>query len=163
MGHFHKDLPAEELHPPGFAQESDPGSVGAGMDWFQPSTRRLRRRTSGNDGWLDVRPALGITAVAGPSHQLTLSDLGGLVRLEHETAASLVVPEDATLEFPVGAMIRVEQAGEGVIIVTPESTSPTIESLHDHVVTAGRHAVVTLVKTGADRWLLTGDLIQGGS
>lgn len=52
MSTLHSQMSGSELHDAyHFVQESDPGAVGAGKNWLQISTSRVRRRNSGNSGW----------------------------------------------------------------------------------------------------------------
>lgn len=48
---FHKNLNGQELHIPGYFSPSDPGSVGAGLYWYDSSKGVLKIRNLSNGGW----------------------------------------------------------------------------------------------------------------
>jgi hypothetical protein len=54
---FHRDLSGLELHVPGYNQGTDPGSVGAGMYWYDSANAVLKIRNLSNGGWDTVHGA----------------------------------------------------------------------------------------------------------
>jgi len=60
---YHKDLTGDELHVPGYMQDTDPGAVGAGKYWIDTSggvgNYILKVRNSDNSGW-EIVSASGI-------------------------------------------------------------------------------------------------------
>ena len=99
---------------------------------------------------------LAINAQTGTTYTLVLSDAGKLVTLDNAAAITLYVPEDASVDFPVGtqillaqldAQVTVEEGATAVTIITPETYS---------LRKAGAQAA--LVKIAADTWLLEGNL-----
>lgn len=66
----HSTLAGAELHVPGYAQNSDPGAVGAGKYWINTTTTgewALKVRNTTNTGWeLVADPAIGSTQITAP-------------------------------------------------------------------------------------------------
>ena len=87
------------------------------------------------------------------------SDDGKLLMLDNSTTAgTLLIPTDATYDFTIGTQINVIQKGTGLITieaVTPSTT--TINSTPGNKLRA-QWSSATVIKTGANVWLLMGDL-----
>lgn len=91
------------------------------------------------------------------AYTLALADAGTVVEV---TAATVTVPADAAVAFPVGAIVEVYQAtpatvtvaaASGVTLKSPvEQTGP--RSL------AGAYATAVLRKRAANEWVLSGEL-----
>lgn len=99
---------------------------------------------------------LAINAQTGTTYTLVLSDAGKLITLDNAAAITLYVPEDSSVDFPVGtqillaqldAQVTVAEGATGVTIITPETYA---------LRKAGAQAA--LVKIAADTWLLEGNL-----
>ena len=110
-----------------------------------------------------VRPiptptVIPVRTVSTYEYTLQAKDAGVYLRVEHESGATLIVPEDATLTFSTGTMIRIEQTGAGPVTVVPEATAPSLQSLGNMRSTAGQYAVAWLTKVAPDTWTLYGDL-----
>ena len=65
MSSFHRDQTGGELHVPGYIQDTDPGAVGAGRLWFDPTAGVLSIRNNADDGWVEDRRFLGDVTVDG--------------------------------------------------------------------------------------------------
>jgi hypothetical protein len=94
MSGFHRHATEDELHVPGYIQDSDPGAVGAGMLWFAPSTGVLSIRNAADDGWIEDRRYLGDVTVDGllilPNLPETDPEVDGALWLD---SGSLVVSD----------------------------------------------------------------------
>ena len=99
---------------------------------------------------------LAIQGTSG-SYTLVLTDAGRLVNLDSASAAVLTVPPNSSVAFPLGTQILLTQINTGEFVITPD-TGVTINSHESLTTTAGQWAVVSLIKTGTDTWLLTGNL-----
>jgi hypothetical protein len=97
-----------------------------------------------------------ITPVAGTSYTLALADAGALLNFTASSAVALTIPDDATINFPVGTNISILQAGTGTITVSA-SVGATLVSTPS-TFTRNRYSVAALVKLSANTWLLAGDL-----
>jgi hypothetical protein len=140
--------------------------VSAGVDTFvgRPDTPANYSGAAGkfvrvNSGGTAVEFSAGelaINAQTGTTYTLVLSDAGKLVTLDNAAAITLYVPEDASVDFPVGtqiliaqldAQVTVAEGAIGVTIITPETLK---------LRKTGSQAA--LVKIAADTWLLAGDI-----
>lgn len=138
----------------------------AGVDTFvgRPDTpanysgaaRKFVRVNSGGTAVEFSAGELAINAQTGTTYTLVLSDAGKLVTLDNASPITLYVPEDSSVDFPVGtqillaqldAQVTVAEGATGVTIITPETYA---------LRKAGAQAA--LVKIAADTWLLEGNL-----
>lgn len=138
----------------------------AGVDTFvgRPDTpanysgaaRKFVRVNSGGTAVEFSAGELAINAQTGTTYTLVLSDAGKLVTLDNAAAITLYVPEESSVDFPVGtqillaqldAQVTVAEGATGVTIITPETYA---------LRKAGAQAA--LVKIAADTWLLEGNL-----
>ena len=96
-----------------------------------------------------------LNAQTGTTYTLVLGDASKLVTLTNSSAITVTVPAEASVDFPVGSVVKLAQLGSGVVTVTGASgvTVTSYASLND---LAGAGATATLIKTGADAWLLEG-------
>lgn len=99
-----------------------------------------------------------INLQTGTSYTLVERDAGNIVSMNNGSANTVTVPPESTRVFPVGATIRLRQAGAGTTTVAPGS-GVTIQSLLGHTALAGQHASALLVKVGANTWQLSGDIV----
>ena len=106
--------------------------------------------TAHDDSTLTVRTESGTSIVPGDTHY------NSLIRCTAGTAITYTVPADASWPVPVGTTIGLEQAGSGTITVAGAS-GVTINSRGSLVSSNGPHSRLRLEKTGANRWLLSGD------
>ena len=93
------------------------------------------------------------------SYTITSTDDGKLLMLNNSTTAgNLLIPTDATFNFPIGTQINIVQQGTGLITVgavTPATT--TINATPGKKLRA-QWSSAAIVKTAANTWLLMGDL-----
>jgi hypothetical protein len=93
------------------------------------------------------------------SYTLQIGDDGDLLMLNNSTTAgNLLIPTDASVNFPVGTQINIVQQGTGLITVgavTPATT--TINATPGKKLRA-QWSSAAIVKTAANTWLLMGDL-----
>lgn len=99
---------------------------------------------------------LAINAQTGTTYTLVLSDAGKLVTLDNGSAITLYVPEDSSVDFPVGTQIILAQL-DAQVTVAEGATAVTIITPETYALRkAGAQA--SLVKIAADTWLLEGNL-----
>lgn len=99
------------------------------------------------------RLLVGVSAVEreGDEHALEASDWGRVVTLTDADPITLWVPAG----LPRGFRCRIAQGGAGAVTVTADGT--TVRNRQSHTETAGQWAVVELIGTGLDEYLLVGD------
>lgn len=97
-----------------------------------------------------------INAQSGTSYTLVLSDARCLITMNNAAANTLTIPLNASVAFPVGTTISVEQLGAGktTIAATGGVTLNYLSTLTAAIV--GQYGVAQLIKTGTDTWTLFG-------
>lgn len=96
-----------------------------------------------------------LNAQTGTTYTLVLADAAKLVTLSNAAAIALTVPTNASVAFPVGTSIVLQQLGAGQVTVggggiTFQST-PTLK-------TRAQFSVIQLIKVATDTWIVAGDL-----
>jgi hypothetical protein len=107
-----------------------------------------------------VTDPIAINAQTGTTYTLVLADLGKLVTLANAGAITLTVPTNASVAFPVGTVIALQQMGDGAIAVEG-ATGVTINGTTpgDEALTNARYlTTASLTKHATDTWTLTGAL-----
>lgn len=101
-------------------------------------------------------PGVVTNSQAG-SYTLALTDAGKLVEVTAATSATVTVPPNSSVPFPIGIVVNVFQygagqvsvaAGTGVTVLTPASLTVRV-----------RYAEISLRKRAADEWVVAGDLM----
>jgi hypothetical protein len=93
------------------------------------------------------------------SYTLTIGDDGDLLMLNNSTTAgNLLIPTDASLNFPIGTQINIVQAGTGLITVAAVTPATTTVNATPGRKLRAQWSSAVLVKTAANTWLLMGDL-----
>ena len=107
--------------------------------------------------------AVEINAQTGTAYEFVLTDAGKLVTGDNANPIVFTVPTNATVAFPVGTVIALQQLGAGAISVegdtgvTINGTDPGSESLTD----AQYLTTAALTKHATDTWTLTGAVEHG--
>jgi hypothetical protein len=115
-------------------------------------------------------PASTVTGPTGPpfyellgdtyfsSHTLGEADAASLVKINSSSGVNLTVQPDSGYNFPIGTQIVILQLGIGQITVAAGS-GVFVFSEGGRLVTKARYAVASLIKLGANQWILTGSLV----
>jgi len=104
---------------------------------------------------------IGITTVADLTYTLLLTDGNNLVSMTNGSANTLTIPTNASVAFPIGTQILVEQNGAGTTTITSAGSPavPTINSAGAFFDTASQYTTISLIKKASDTWLIVGDLV----
>jgi hypothetical protein len=94
---------------------------------------------------------INITPISAGTYTLTQYDANALV--EFSNAVTVTVPTDAVLNFPIGTTIDLLQTGTGQVTITSSATVNTPDGLKLRT----RWSAATLIKRGANLWVLLGD------
>ena len=102
-----------------------------------------------------------INAQTGLSYPLILTDDGVLVTMNNASPNDLVIPANASVSFPIGTQILVEQEGTGTTTIVSAGSPPdvTIHSAGNLFDTASQYTTISLIKKATDTWLIVGDLV----
>jgi hypothetical protein len=109
--------------------------------------------TGGGGGAILPTPVTGQAA----SYTAVLGDANSYIRMNVAGANTFTVPANATVAFPIGTRLYVEQRGAGVTTITPDA-GVTIRSRGGVYGTGGQYAVAALIKVDTDTWVLSGDV-----
>ncbi|QDF17127.1 minor tail protein [Gordonia phage William] len=91
------------------------------------------------------------------AYTLVLADANKAVEVTTATAVNLTIPTDASVAFPVGTVIEVDQMGAGKVTIVGAS-GVTIQSAVTPPTTRTQYSAVVLRKRAANLWLVTGDM-----
>lgn len=118
----------------------------------QVLTAAQMTQVQANAGW-----NLDYNAQTGTTYTLALTDAGKLVTLSNASAITLTVPTEATVAFSTGDQINLLQLGAGQVTIAGAG-GVTVSSEGSKLKLKAQYALGTLVKTGADAWVLIGNL-----
>jgi hypothetical protein len=109
---------------------------------------------TGSEYYFLTGPSYLETRVLGPS------DLAKLVKMNSTSPTSLTIPADGTdgYTFPTGTQIVYTQLNTGTVTVT-WSSPVSVVSEGSRYTTKARYSVGSLIKLGANSWLLSGNLV----
>ena len=100
--------------------------------------------------------AQSINTLTGTAHAIVLTDAGKLVILSNASTTTLTVPNEATVNFPIGTFVDILRYGLGSVSVIPQS--PVAIRATPSTVLRAQYSGATLVKIASDEWSLVGDL-----
>jgi len=92
------------------------------------------------------------------SYTLQLTDAGCIVEMNVASANNLTVPDNATVAFPVGTQVDINQYGAGQTTIV-QGTGVTVVSVGSNKKLAARYGTATLYKRATNEWVLTGNLV----
>lgn len=89
------------------------------------------------------------------AYTLVLADAGALIRMDTAATAAVTVPTDATVAFPIGTVVYVEQVGVGQTSIAP--ASGVVLRYSSSLTTRARYSTLMLHKQAANEWHVSGD------
>jgi hypothetical protein len=93
------------------------------------------------------------------SFTLALADTGRTIEFDSATNATVTIPKNVTVAFPIGSQISFIQTGAGAVTFAAADGSVTsILSKNSNKKIAARYSAATLIKKSTDSWYLIGDL-----
>jgi hypothetical protein len=104
----------------------------------------------------DAIKEIPIVTDATATHTLVLTDAGKLISMTSGSANTLQIPANASVAFPTGTQILIEQEGAGQTTVA--ITTDTLHSASSNVKLTSQYSTATIIKKSATVWLLAGDL-----
>jgi hypothetical protein len=97
-----------------------------------------------------VTPIRNITS----NTTLEISDSSAYITATSSTGLTVSIPTNASVEFPIGVSITIEQSGTGQVTISGESG--VIIHTADGNKTNGQYTVVMIHKKDTDTWTLIG-------
>lgn len=95
------------------------------------------------------------------AHTLELSDAGKTLDMNLSSAASITIPLNSNVAFPIGTQIAFIQSGTGQVSFVGQTSglnSVVIQSKNSNKKISSRYTQAILVKKAIDTWYLFGDL-----
>jgi hypothetical protein len=86
------------------------------------------------------------------SHTLALADAGAYIRVNNAADTTVTIPTNASVAFPTGTVITIEQQGAGQVTVSPASGV----TLNGGNKTLFQYAGVQIVKVDTNTWSIIG-------
>ena len=106
---------------------------------------------------------VALNAQTGTTYTFVLGDASKFVTCSNASAIAVSIPTNASVAFPTGTIINVQQIGAGQVTIAAASSGTTT------VTSAGatsaspkirvQYSAVTCIKTGTDTWTVVGDLV----
>jgi len=97
------------------------------------------------------------------AYTLVASDAGNILLASNSsTAATLSVPTNASVAFPIGTQITMLQVGSGLITIQAVSSGTTTINSTGATATApklrAQYSAASIIKTATDTWYVFGDV-----
>ena len=108
-------------------------------------------------------PAGDPTLIINPqttSYTIELSDAGKLIEILSSSATNLVIPRDASVDFPIGTQISVLQTGTGQVTIGAFAPLTTTVNATPGLKLRAQWSAATIIKRAANLWVATGDLAE---
>ena len=94
-------------------------------------------------------------SAASTDYTLVLADANTAITFDG--TFDVLIPDEATVDFPVGTQVIVINRGTGTLTFAPASAA-TINSAGSVYDITAEYGIASLIKTGADEWYLAGNL-----
>ena len=110
-------------------------------------------------GMIDTSVLAAQRVIANPqtgAYTLVLTDANKAVEVTTAGAVNLTIPTDASVSFPVGTVIEVDQMGAGKVTIVGAS-GVTVQSPVTPT-TCAQYSALLLRKRAANLWLVSGDM-----
>lgn len=91
------------------------------------------------------------------SFTINASDIGGIVRVDSNTATAITIPTNTTLPTAVGSQVLIIQMGTGQLTISA-ATGVTVRSSGSKYKTVNQYSLASLVKVDTNEWVLGGEL-----
>lgn len=115
-------------------------------------TQTLTNKTI-NDSSNDVVTYTKINTQTGTAYTLVLSDAGKLVQMNNSSANTLTIPTNASVAFPIGTKIIVQQYGAGATTISPD-TGVTLRDPNSLASISTQYDTRVIIKTSTDEWVI---------
>lgn len=90
----------------------------------------------------------------GTTYTLVTEDSEKLIICDNINNITVLVPSSSSIDYLIGTVITIEQAGEGVVTILGDDE--VIVNGFNGLNTAGQYACVQIIKIDTDTWLLIG-------
>ena len=110
---------------------------------------------------IEVEGGINIANVqtdATAARTLIMADINAYLVFTSASPTTVTVPANASVAFPIGAAVELEQRGTGQVSVIGDAGVTVSKPAARSAATAGQYSVVRLRKTGTNSWTLAGDM-----
>ena len=94
----------------------------------------------------------------GTAYTLALSDAEATVEMENASANTLTIPAEASVDFPVGTRIWVNQTGAGTTTIAADTGVTLNGTSAGSGDISAQWGGVLLYKRASDEWVVSGDI-----
>ena len=125
--------------------------------YFDQSTTPYIEYVYKSGAWHQVGAGpVGLNTQTGTAYTLVLGDGQNMVTMNNASANTVTVPLNASVAFPIGTTVAIQQLGAGktTVAATGGVTLNYLSTLTLAIV--GQYGVAQLIKTGTDTWTLFG-------
>jgi hypothetical protein len=88
---------------------------------------------------------------AGTSHTFVLSDAGKSIQYTSNSNVTVTIPNDSTIDFPIGTRIRHRRRGNGLVTLAPAS-GVTLHTTDNNLIIRKLNDYIDMVKIAANTW-----------
>jgi hypothetical protein len=88
---------------------------------------------------------------SGTSHTFALSDAGKSIQYTSNSNVTVTIPNDTTINFPIGTRIRHRRRGNGLVTLTP-ATGVTLHATDNNLTIRKLNDYIDMVKVAANTW-----------
>jgi hypothetical protein len=93
------------------------------------------------------------------SYTIALKDVDKMIKINSSSNLELLIPAEASVNFPIGSRLEVIRAGTGdVTIASVSGAGVTIRSKNNNAKISTQYSGAMLTKIGSNEWHLIGDL-----
>ena len=107
--------------------------------------------------WASSSTSRNGSPFAAAARTASIFDAYSYIRFVGAEPTVFTIPHSVATDFPLGAVIEIEQSGAGELSVAA-APGVTINARGSDLILAGQYAVAALKKVASDTWTLTGDL-----
>lgn len=102
---------------------------------------------------------ISFVSTTASSYTLLLTDAAKQIETNTSSANSVLIPTDASVNFPVGTTILIMQLGTGQTTIAAATPATTTIIGTPGFKLRTRYSVATIIKRSANNWIVSGDLV----
>lgn len=102
-------------------------------------------------------PTLKNAMFAVTNYDFVLGDIGKYISMSYVSACTMTIPTNASVAFPIGTRIEIEQVGSGQVQILAAS-GVTLNSEGGKTKLVGQFATCFIIKKDTNEWTLSGNI-----
>jgi hypothetical protein len=103
------------------------------------------------------KPTLKNCMFATTNYDFILGDQGKYLSMSYGSACTMTIPTNASVSFPIGSRIEIEQVGTGQVQILAAS-GVTLNSQGGKTKILGQFATCFIIKKDTNEWTLSGNI-----